>query len=154
MLLFYLFCSILSVAAVQSLSHVQLFATPWTAVYQASLALTISWNLPKFLSIELVMLSNHLILCRPLLLLSSIFLSLRVFSKLYHKKLSMSSLELRTSNSPENALFIRELSFLKVLLSSLSLSPCTLVSLQSYCKRRSGNFCLDVFATILFFSLK
>ena len=80
MLLFYLFCSILSVAAVQSLSHVQLFATPWTAAHQASLSIIISWSLLKLMSIESVMPSNHLILCHPLLLLPSIFPSIRVFS--------------------------------------------------------------------------
>ena len=65
---------------VQSLSHVQLFATPWTAARLASLSLTISWSLLKPMSIESVMSSNHLILCRPLLLLTSIFPSIRVFS--------------------------------------------------------------------------
>ena len=62
------------------LSGVQLFATPWTAAHQASLSLTISRSLLKFMSIESVMLSNHLILCRPLLLLPSIFPRIRVFS--------------------------------------------------------------------------
>ena len=70
-----------SVQAVQSLSHVQLFATLWIAAHQASLSITNSQSLPKFMSIGLVMPSNHLILCRPLLLLPSIFLSIRVFSK-------------------------------------------------------------------------
>ena len=69
-----------SLVFVQLLSRVQLFATPWTTVLQASLSLTISQSLPKFTSIELVMLSNHLILCHPLLL-PSIFPSFRVFSK-------------------------------------------------------------------------
>ena len=54
--------------------------TPWTAVHQASLSITNSWNLLKLMSIELVMLSNHLILCHPILLLPSIFPSIRVFS--------------------------------------------------------------------------
>ena len=62
------------------LSHVQLFATPWIAACQASLSITNSWSLPKLLSIESVMSSNHLILCRPLLLLPSVFPSIRVFS--------------------------------------------------------------------------
>ena len=53
----------------QFLSHFWLFVTPWTAARQAPLSFTISWSLPKFLSIELMMLSNHLILCHPLLLL-------------------------------------------------------------------------------------
>ena len=66
--------------SVQSLSRVWLFVTPWTAARQASLSVTNSRNLPKPMSIESVMPSNHLILCRPLLLLPSIFLSIRVFS--------------------------------------------------------------------------
>ena len=64
----------------QWLSRVQLFATPWTAAHQASLSFTISQSLLKLMSIELVMPSNHLILCRHLLLLPSIFPSIRVFS--------------------------------------------------------------------------
>ena len=67
-------------SSVQSLSFVQLFATPWTTACQASLSLTNSWSSPKPMSFESVMPSNHLILCRPLLLLPSIFLSIRVFS--------------------------------------------------------------------------
>ena len=66
--------------SVQSLSHVQLFATPWTAAHQASLSITISWSLLKLTSIESVMSSNQLILCCPLLLPPSIFPSIRVFS--------------------------------------------------------------------------
>ena len=68
-------------SSVQSLSHVRLLATPWTAARQASLSITNSQSPPKLMSIELVMLSNHLILCHPLLLLPSIFPSIRVFSK-------------------------------------------------------------------------
>ena len=64
----------------KSLSHVQLFATPWTAAHQASLSITSSWGLLKLMSIKLVMPSNHLILFRPLLLSPSIFPSIRVFS--------------------------------------------------------------------------
>ena len=67
--------------SVQSLSCVQLFLTPWTAACQASLSITNSWSLLKLMSIALVMPSNHLILCRPLLLPPSIFPSIRVFSK-------------------------------------------------------------------------
>ena len=66
--------------SVQSLSHVRLFATPWTAACQASLSITNSWNPPKPVSIESVMPSNHLILCCPLFLLPSVFPSIRVFS--------------------------------------------------------------------------
>ena len=65
---------------VQSLSHVQLFATPWAKGPQASLSITSSWSFLKLMSIELVMPSNHLIICRPLVLLPSIFPSIRVFS--------------------------------------------------------------------------
>ena len=65
---------------VQSLSCVQLFETPWTAACQASLSFTISWSLLKLVSVESVMPSNRLFLCRPLLLLPSIFPSIRVFS--------------------------------------------------------------------------
>ena len=65
---------------VQSLSHVQLFVTPWTAACQVSLSFTISQSLLKLMSIKLVMPSNHLVLCHPLLLLPSIFPSIRVFS--------------------------------------------------------------------------
>ena len=66
--------------SVQSLNRVWLFATPWTAAHQASLSITNSRSLLKLMSIKSVMPSNHLILCRPLLLLPSIFPSIRVFS--------------------------------------------------------------------------
>ena len=68
------------VQSVQLLSHVQLFVTPWTAAHQASQSITNSQSLLKLMSIELVMPSNHLILCCPLLLLPLIFPSIRVFS--------------------------------------------------------------------------
>ena len=68
----------LFVVVVQSLNCVQLFVTPWTAAHQASLSFTTSQSLPRFMSIESVMISNHLISC-PLILLPSIFLSIRVF---------------------------------------------------------------------------
>ena len=66
--------------SVQSVSHVQLFATSWTAACQASLSIANSRSLPKLMSIELVMPYNHLIFCHPLLLLPSVFPSIRVFS--------------------------------------------------------------------------
>ena len=66
-------------SSVQSPSRVRLLVTPWTAAHQASLSITNSWSLLKLMSIKLVMPSNHLILCRPLLL-PSIFPSIRVFS--------------------------------------------------------------------------
>ena len=68
------------ISSVQLLSHVQLFATLWTTARQASLPITNSQNLLKLMSIELMMPSNHLILCHPLLLLPSIFPSTRVFT--------------------------------------------------------------------------
>ena len=67
-------------SSVQSLSHVQLFATPWTAACQTSLSITNSWSLFKLMSIALVMLSNHLILCCPFLFPPSISPSIKVFS--------------------------------------------------------------------------
>ena len=73
-------CSKVVIVVVQLLHRVQLFATPWTAAHQAPPTSTISWSLLTFLSIESVMLTKHLILCRPLLLLPSIFPSIRVFS--------------------------------------------------------------------------
>ena len=68
------------ISSVQSLSHVRLFVTPWTAACQGSLSITNSWSLLKHLFIESVIPSNHLILCHPLLLPPSIFPSIRVFS--------------------------------------------------------------------------
>ena len=68
-------------SSVQSLTRVRLFATPWTAACQASMSITDSWSLLKLMSIESVMLSDHLILCFPLLLPPSIFPSIRVFSR-------------------------------------------------------------------------
>ena len=67
-------------SSVQSLRVVRLFVTPWAAACQATLSITNSWSLLKLMSIELVMPSSHLILCCPLLLLPSIFPSIRVFS--------------------------------------------------------------------------
>ena len=68
------------ISSVQLLSHLQFFETPWTTAHQASLSITSSRSLLKFMSIKSVMPSNHLIFCRPLLLLPSIFPSIRVFS--------------------------------------------------------------------------
>ena len=68
------------ISSVQLFSHVKLFVTPWTAAHQASLSITNSQSLLKFMSIESVMPSNHLILYHPLLLLLSVFPRIRVFS--------------------------------------------------------------------------
>ena len=70
----------MNISSVQLLSHVRLFASPWTAAHQTSLSFTVSQSLLKLMSIKLVMPSNHLILCHPLLLLPSIFPSIRAFS--------------------------------------------------------------------------
>ena len=70
----------LEFSSAQSLSHVWLFATAWTAAHQVSLSITNSWSSPKPMSIKSVMPSNHLIPCHPLLLLPSIYPSIRVFS--------------------------------------------------------------------------
>ena len=83
-------------SSVQSLCCVQLFVTPWTAAHQASLPITNSWRLLKLLSIQLVMPSNHLILCHPLLLLPSIFPSIRISSN--------ESVNRLYSNTKENVL--------------------------------------------------
>ena len=72
--------TIKKLSLIQLLSHVQIFVAPWTAARQASLSITNSWSLLKLKSIELVMPSNDLVLCRPFLLLPSIFSSIRVFS--------------------------------------------------------------------------
>ena len=74
------FCCCYFHVVVQSLSRVRLLATPWTAAHQASLSFTLSQSLLKLASVESVMPSNHLVLCRPLLLLPSVFPSIRVFS--------------------------------------------------------------------------
>ena len=71
---------LLFISSVQLLSHVQLFLTPWTAAHQASLSITNSQSLLKLMSIESVVPYNHLILCRPLLLLPPVFTSIMVFS--------------------------------------------------------------------------
>ena len=76
----YIYIYMYQFSTVQSLSHVWLFVTPWTAAHQASLSITNSQSLLKFMSIESVMPSDHLILCHPLLLLPSIFPSIRIFS--------------------------------------------------------------------------
>ena len=90
-------------SAVQLLSHVRLFEAPWTVAHQASLSITNSRSLPKLMSIESVMPSSHLILCHPLLLLPSIFTSIRVFSnesalRIRWPKYLSFSFSIRTSN--------------------------------------------------------
>ena len=79
----YKIIALIAFSLVQSLNRVQLFATPWTAECQASLSISNSQSLLKLMSTKLVMPSNHLFLCRPLLLLPSIFLSNKLFSNVY-----------------------------------------------------------------------
>ena len=79
-LLFQILLHTVQFSSVQSLSHVQLFATPWITAHQASLSITNSWSLPKLMFIKSVMPSSHLILCHPLLLLPPIPPSIRFFT--------------------------------------------------------------------------
>ena len=92
----------LYISSVQSLSHVRLSVTPRTATCQASLSITNSQRLLKFMSIELVMLSNHFILCRPLLFLPSIFPSIRVFSN----ELCMGDTKIKNKQINTNTTFV------------------------------------------------
>ena len=88
-------------SSVQSLSRVRLSATPWTSARQASLSITNFWSLPKLTSIESVMPSNHLILCCPLILLPSIFPSIRIFSNEFsssHQVAKILELDTRIQN--------------------------------------------------------
>ena len=90
--------------SVQSLSHVRLFVIPWTVERQASLSITNSWSLVKLMPIESVMISNHLILCRPLLIPPSIFPRIRVYlnkSVLHIRLPNYSSFSFSTSPSNE-----------------------------------------------------
>ena len=100
-------------SSVQSLSRVRLFATPWIAARQASLPITNSWSLPKLMSIESVMPSSHLILCRPLLLLPTIPPSIRVFSnesalRMRWPKYWSFSLSIRPSNEHPGLIFMMD----------------------------------------------
>ena len=99
-------------SSVQSLMHVQLFVTPWTAARQASLSITNSWSLLKLKSIESVMPSNYLILCCPLLLLPSIFPSIRVFAnesvlRIQWPKYWSFSFNISSSNEHPGLIFFR-----------------------------------------------
>ena len=104
--------NILQFSSVQSFSCVRLFVTPWTATHQASLSITNSWSLLKIMSIELVMSSNHLILCHLLLLPPSIFPSIRVFSNesVFHimwPKYWSFSFSISSSNKYSGLIFFR-----------------------------------------------
>ena len=102
--MYFNFSAVSIVAAVRSFSRVRLFATPWTAALQASVSSTISWSVLKFMSIESMISSNHLILYHPLLLLPSVFSSIRVFSNelvLYIRWLKYCSFSFSISPSRE-----------------------------------------------------
>ena len=101
---FYFFCP--NFVVIQSLSHVQLFVTPQTVEHKASLSFTISWSLLKLMSIELVMPSNHLILCHPLLLPSA-FPSIRSFlmSRLFASGGQVLKLQLQHQSFTDLGLF-------------------------------------------------
>ena len=95
-------CKVRVNVSVQSLSRVRLFAIPWTAGHQASLPIPNSQSLLKFMSIESVMPSNHLILCYPLLLLPSILPSIRVFSNVSFSHQVAKVLELQLQHQSPN----------------------------------------------------
>ena len=101
-----------SFTSLQLLSRIQLFVTPWTAARQPSLSIRNSWSLLKLMSIESVIPPNHLILCRPLLPLPSIFPSIRVFSNesvlhIRWPKYRRSSLSISPSNEYSGLIFLR-----------------------------------------------
>ena len=108
----FLLYSKVSQPSVESLSHIQLFATPWTAACQVSLSITNSWSLHKLMSIDQVMPSNHLILCHPLLLPPPIFPSIRVFS---NKSVGKSQYSLHLPPKYESPLSLFEPGFLRKL---------------------------------------
>ena len=122
-----------------------LFVTPWTAACQASLSFTISWSLLKFTSIESVMLSNHLILCRPLLLLPSVFSSVGVFSNelalcIMWPKYWSFSCSISPSNDYSGLISLRIDSF------DLLVVQESLLSLFFYlclCKTQTQTFCIS-----------
>ena len=121
------------VFVVQSLSHLWLFATPWTAARQASLSFTISLNLLKLMFAESVMPSNHLILCRPLLLLPSIFPSNRVFSNESALRIKVAKvLELQLQHQSLQRIF--RVDFLQnwLVWSPLCILPCRFLPHQHY----------------------
>ena len=133
------------ISSLQSLSRVQLFATPWTTACQASLSITNSWSLLKLMFIELVMPSSHLILCCPLLLLLSIFPSIRVFSNesvLHIRWPKYSSFSFSTSPSNEYSDLI---SFRMDWLDLLPIQGTLKSLLQHHSSKASNLQCSDFF---------
>ena len=131
----------------QSLSRVQLFVKPWTEGRQASLSFTISQSLLKLMSIELVMLSNHLILCCPLLLPPSIFPSIRVFSNESVLRIRWPEYwSFNFSFSPSNEYL--ELIFFRVDWLDLHAVQGTVKSLLQYCSSKASILWHSAFFTV------
>ena len=133
-----------TICSVQSLSHVRLFATPWTAACQASLSITNSRSLLRLMSIKSVMPSSHLILCHPLILLPSVFPSIRVFSNKF--VLCIRWPEYRSfslSISPSNK-YLGLIYFRIDLFDPLAVQE-TLKSLQHHSSKASILLCSDFF---------
>ena len=145
---------------VHLLSRVRIFATPWTAAPRASLSFTVSWSLPKLMSIESVMPSNHLILCHPFIFLPSIFPSIRVFSNesarhIRWPKYWSFSFSISPSNEYSGLIYLGLISLQSKGLSRVfsnttilkhqffggqpSLRP-TLISIHDYCKNHSFDY--------------
>ena len=133
--------------SVQSLNHIRLLATPWTAAHQASLSITNSWSLPKLVSIELVMPSNHLILSPPFLLLPSTFPSIRVFSNesaLFIRWLKYWSFSFNISSSNEHrGLISFRMDWLELLA-----AQGTLKSLLQHYSKKASIFWHSAFFTV------
>ena len=144
---FYILIVLLLFSSFQSLSRVQLFATPWTAARPASLSITNSQSLLKLISIKSVMPSKHLILCRPLLLSPSIFPSIRVFSnesalRIRWPKYWSFSFNISPSNEHSGMISFR-MDWLDLLAVQGSLkSPLQYHSLKASILRPSAFFCL------------
>ena len=133
-----------SVGSVQSFTHVRLFATLWTEAHQTSLSITNSWSLLRLMSIELVMPSNRLILCRPLLFLPSIFPSNRVFSnesvlRIKWPKYWSFSFSISPSNEPSGLISFRMVWF------DLLAVQGTLKSLLQHRSSKASILCCSAF---------
>ena len=136
---------------VQLLSCVWLFETPWTTAHQASLSITNSWSLPKFISIDSVMPSNHLIVCCPLLLLPSIFPSIRVSSnesvlRIRWPKYWSFSFNISPSNEPSGLISFR-MDWLDLLETFLDLQE-TLKSHLQHCSSKASILQRSAFLTV------
>ena len=141
-----LYISSVQFSSVQSLSRVRLFATPWTAAHQASLSITNSQSLLKLMSIELLMSSNLLILCHPLLLPPSIFPSIRVFSNesaLHIRWPEFWSFSFNISPSDEHSGLIFRMDWLDL----LAVQGILKSLLQHHCSKATVLWCSGFFIT-------